>query len=81
MIKIGDILTVDREIIGNDGKIIFEENQKVEVRDVWVENGRWSNLCPDIWIKEKINGIMLVNVYGIWFPTMFKELKKETILN
>lgn len=77
MIEIGDTLTIDHEIIGNDGRIIFEENQKVRVRDTWIVEGRWSRLCPDIWIEAKLRGIFIEGVYGIWLIRAFKELKNN----
>jgi hypothetical protein len=75
VIKVGDILTVDNEIFSIGGRIILAENERVEVRELWISEGRWSRLCPDIWIPEKLNGVMLVGKHGIWQPEIFKELK------
>jgi len=75
VIKVGNILTIDHEIFSISGQIILAENEKVEVRELWISKGYWSRLCPDIWIPEKLNGIMLVGKYGIWKPEVFKELK------
>lgn len=75
MIEMGDMLTVDdHEIFQENGKIVFEGGESVIVRDVWVEEAHYSRLCPDIWIPEKLKGIMLVGYYGIWKPETFKEL-------
>ena len=77
MIEMGDMLTVNHEIFRQSGEIVFEGGEKVMVRDVWVEEGRYSNLCPDIWIPEKLKGVMLVGYYGIWKPETFKELETD----
>lgn len=75
MVEIGNILTIDHEIIDNNGRIIFEENQKVKVRDTWIMEGQWSKLYLSIWIEPELRGIYIEGVYGIWFPSAFKELK------
>ncbi len=75
MVNIGDILTVDHEIINICGEILLAENQKVEVRDLFINDGHWSRLCPDIWIPPKLLGVIIVGEYGIFLPQVFKELK------
>lgn len=77
MVEVGDKLTIDHEVFDIGGNIIFEANQEVVVSKLWVSEGRWSNLCPDIWIPEKLNGVYLVDEYGIWLPSLFKELKTK----
>ena len=77
MIEIGDTLTIDHQIIGCDGRIIFEPDDKVVVRDLWIQKAHWLRTCPDIWIPDKLLGVMLVDFYGIWKPEAFKELKND----
>lgn len=75
MVEMGDTLTVhDHEIFRASGEIIFEGGEEVMVRDVWVEEGHYSNLYPDVWVPEKLKGVMLVGYYGIWKPETFNEL-------
>ena len=78
MIKVGDILTVNKEVFGENGAILFTENQKVTVRDTWISEAHYSKSLPSIWFPEKLKGVMLEGYYGIWFPEMFKELLIKT---
>lgn len=80
MVKSGDILTINSEVIGIDGRIKFESGDKVVVRETWIEKAHYSKLSSDIWIPEKLKGVMLVDIYGIWKPSLFKELNNESIM-
>ena len=75
MTDVGDILTVNSEVIAEDGSIVFKDGQTVEVRELWVEEAHYSRLYPDIWVPEKLKGVKLVGQRGIWFTRMFKEFK------
>ena len=74
MAEIGDVLTLNREIIGADGSIVFEKGDKVTVRGFWKEPARWSSQYPTTWIPEKIKMIKLEERRGLWRPEIFKEL-------
>lgn len=74
MTEKGDELTVNHEIFRESGEIVFAGGEKVIVRDVWIEEAHYSRLYPDVWVPEKLKGVMLVGYYGIWKPMTFKEL-------
>ena len=73
MIKTGDILHVRCEIISIGGQILLQINDKVVVRDVEIEEGHYSNLCPDLWIPPRLRGVLLEDRQGFWLPTTFYE--------
>jgi hypothetical protein len=73
MIKVGDTLTIEKEIIAINGAIVLEKDEKVIVSELMIKEAHWSRLCPDIWIPEDLIGIMLENKYGIYSPQTFKE--------
>lgn len=73
-IKKGIQLTVDGEIFGIGGWIIFEKDQKVKVKEVLREPGKWSNFF-NMWIPDKVTGVKIKGHYGIWFLNTFKETK------
>ncbi len=77
MIEMGDTLTINHEIFKESSEIVFEGGEKVIIRDVWIEEAHYSRLYPNIWIPEKLKGIMLVGYYCIWKPETFKELKEN----
>jgi hypothetical protein len=79
MIKAGDILIVDHELINESAEIVLAENEKVVVRELMIIEAHWSRLCPDIWISEELLGIMLENHYGIFKPRVFKEFNKSLL--
>jgi len=81
MLEIGDTLTIDHEIIGADSRLLFNKNDKVIISKIYTRKAHYSRNCPDIWIPEKIWGIKLVDVYGIWLVSTFKELKNETSIS
>ena len=71
--KAGDILHVRCEVISIGGLILMEEGDKVVVRDVEIEEGHYSRLCPDIWYPPRLRGIFLEDRQGVWLPTAFYE--------
>jgi hypothetical protein len=76
MIKAGDILTIKFDIIDINGNLMFVKGQKVTVNDVWIVEGHWSNLCPDIWYPDKLMGVMLEDGNCSYVPDCFVELSK-----
>lgn len=74
----GDKLISKHEIITIGGSIILEKGQEVTVREVLTRPGYWSNLCPDIYVPEKISAIRLVDIYGDWQLSTFLTLPHET---
>jgi hypothetical protein len=74
-INVGDELTIDHEIINDAGQISFTKGQKVIIREIWKDEGHWSNVY-DMWIETKIHGVKLEDHYGIMFLNCFKETKK-----
>ena len=74
MVKAGDELTINGEIITIGGQIIFEKGQKVVVSEVIIEKGHYSRLCPDIWYDDKLLWVKLEGQYGLWTPGAFEEL-------
>jgi hypothetical protein len=77
MTDVGDILTINREVIAEDGSLIFKEGQKVEVRNIWFDAAHYSRRDPFRWIPKKLKGVRLVGHRGIWFTRLFKELNNE----
>lgn len=73
-IKVGMTLTVDGEIVDIGGWTIFEKDQKVKVKEVQKEGGKWSKAFG-MWMPEKVTGVKLKGQYGIWFLNTFKETK------
>lgn len=73
-IKVGMELTIDGHIFDIGGNSIFNKDEKVKVRQVLKEAGKWSTFF-NVWIPERITGIKLKGKYGIWFLNTFKETK------
>jgi hypothetical protein len=72
--KVGDTLTINGEIITLGGHILFEKGEKVVVRDVEIEKGHYSRICPDIFYPDRLVWIKLEGHYGLWQPDTFEEL-------
>ena len=73
MIKTGDILHVRCEVLSIGGLILMEEGDNVVVRGVEIEEGHYSNLCPDIWYPPRLRAVLLEDRQGVWLPTTFYE--------
>ncbi len=76
-VVIGDILTVNCDVIDISGCIIFRCNQKVEVDEVLKKEPFWGKMSG-VYYPEEITGIKLVNTYGIWSLKTFKETSNNT---
>lgn len=76
MVKEGDTLTVNDDIITIGGQIIFEKGQKVVVDEVIIEKGHYSRICPDIWVEDRLIWVKIVGEYGLWQPKCFEELSE-----
>jgi len=75
--KEGDTLTVNCEIITIGGQITFEKGQKVIIRDIEVEKGHYSRICPDVWYDNRLLWVKLEGYHGLWQPDCFEELSEE----
>lgn len=73
-IKKGTTLTINGDIFGIGGWTIFENNQKVKIKEVLKTPSKWSNAF-NMYMPERIDGIKLVGYYGIWFLNTFNETK------
>jgi len=73
MIKVGNIVTFMHDSFYHSGKILHEANDKVTVLAVETEAGYYSRQCPDIWIPERISGVLLVGFSGYYQPESFYE--------
>ena len=70
--KKGMKLTVVGHIVDIGGNTIFADGQKVTIKEVLKNAGRWSNFFG-IYYPEKITGFKLNCTYGIWSTKTFKE--------
>jgi len=75
MMKTGDIVTIAFDVIRQDGVMLFNAGEKVKVREASVDEGHYSKLCPDLWIPERLTGVLLEDYYGFWSPSTFCEWK------
>ena len=73
MIKVGDTVTIKHDCISHGGIIIHNANDKCTVLAVDIEEGHYSRLCPDIWIPERINSVLLVGFDGWYQADSFYE--------
>ena len=73
--KAGDIVTVAFDVIRQDGVILFNAGEKVKIREVSIDEGHYSKLCPDLWIPEKLTGVLLEDYRGFWRASTFCEWK------
>lgn len=71
--KAGDVVTFMHNSFYHSGRILHEAGDKVTVLGVSTQEGRYSNLCPDIWIPERITGVLLVGFQGYYQPESFYE--------
>ena len=78
MIKAGDSLTINCDIINISGQIILKTGQKVMIREVNKTLAKWSNYF-NIYLPEKMNWVKLKGIYGIWSLSIFRE--QELLLN
>ncbi len=65
------ILTVANEVF-NEAGTVFEKGQKVEVEQVIRTAGRWARFHNG-WIPDKIEGVRIKGVAGMWFLRTFEE--------
>ena len=65
-------LTIDHDIITHSGLVKFNSGQKVQIREIMKRDGYYGK-SSGTWYPEKITGVKLVGVYGIWLPQCFKE--------
>ena len=72
-LKAGDTITFNGDIMDINGRIDHPKGSNGAVEYIDVIEGFYSNLCPDIWIPERINAIKLVGVYGHWMTNAFFE--------
>lgn len=70
--EIGDVLTVKSEVFTIGGQVLLREGQKVEVREIRKIGGYFGRIC-EYWIDEKILGVKLVGIYGIWGLSTFNQ--------
>jgi len=78
MIKVGDKVTLSRDIVNEEtGEILMEMGDEREVRELVVEKAHYHTLYAEKWIEERINGIKLEGIYGIWSLKYFEELNVE----
>lgn len=73
MIKAGDTVTMMHDSFYHSGKPLHEEGQQFTVLGVETEAGHYSRLCPDIWIPDRVTGILLVGEYGWYSADSFYE--------
>jgi hypothetical protein len=71
--KAGDIITFMHDSFYHSGKVLHKTGDKATVLGVNTEPGRYSNLCPDIWIPEHVTSILIVGFQGTYFQTSFYE--------
>lgn len=75
ILKEGDELTVDHDIIGISGDIHLSKDQKVRIRRVEKRDGFWGKYTQD-WHPTIIIAIGIEGMEeSVFFPTVFKETK------
>ena len=79
MIKAGDTLTINCDIVTIGGQITFEKGEKVIVNDIVIEKGHYSQICPDIWHDDRLVWVKLEDHYGLWQPDTFEELCEKNV--
>lgn len=73
---IGTWVTFASDIVTIGGGLLHEKGEKAYISDVSYMAGRWSRLCPDIWVKPEISAFQINNVRGHYKPDTFEEYKK-----
>jgi len=71
--KAGDTVTIKHDCVTHGGNCIHEANDKLSVLGVETEAAHYSRLCPDIWIPERVNSVLLVGFSGHYSPESFYE--------
>ena len=66
-------LTVNMRVISESGEIKFEPDQEVEAERI-EKSVAYYGRNSGTYYPEKVIGVKLKGIYGIWFPQMFKEL-------
>lgn len=74
ILKTGESLTIDHDIINFAGETILTKGQKVVISEVDITPSKWSNFFG-MYVPERINWIKLEGIYGIWFLSTFTETK------
>ena len=69
MIKAGDELTIDMELISIGGQVILSEGQKVVVREAIIQKGHYSWICSDIWYDDEL----------LWVQEQFGKIYKNLL--
>lgn len=72
-LSIGDTLTINKDVITYNS-LVFEEGQKVKVRDIEYSGGFYSRFF-NTYEPKKISMIKIAGVYGCWSPRTFKEFQ------
>ena len=71
-LKIGGELTIHGDIISNSGYIIYDEGDKVEIENILIIEGRWSNVF-NMYIEPKLHAIKIKGQSGHCLSGMFVE--------
>lgn len=77
VLTVGNTLTVDHDVINDCGEIVLSSGQKVRIKEVDITPSKWSN-CFNMFMPERINWIVLEDIYGLWFLSVFTETKNYT---
>ena len=69
-------VTFASDIISHAGSLMHEKGENAFISDVEYTAGRWSNLCPDIYIQPKISTFKINGIKAVsWRPETFIEFK------
>jgi hypothetical protein len=72
-------VTFASDIISYSGSLMHERGEKAFISDVEYTAGRWSNLCPDIYIQPKISAFKINGIKAVsWRPETFIEFKNQS---
>lgn len=71
-------VTFASDIISIGGSLLHKKGEKAFISDVEYTAGRWSRLCPDIYVQPKISSFKINGIPGVcWKPDTFIEFKNQ----
>jgi hypothetical protein len=77
---IGTDVTFASDIISIGGSLMYHKGEKAFISEVEYTPGRWSSLCPDIYLKPEISTFKINGIPSTcWRPETFEEYPKKKI--
>jgi hypothetical protein len=70
--EIGNKVTWHHDIIGTTGAILHQKGDVSIIRDI-DKKGDFIGLRSGTYYPEKLNGFLLEDEEGLWFPSCFEE--------